>query len=149
VQVVFRPVSFMAKSAILTAHFTEPGCAPGNVQASLQGIAGQGAFNLAPIVLSFGTVAVGTDSAPATITATNFGGNPSGALAVALSGLNASQFRITGSTCNGSLPPAPPGGTCTVTVVFHPTTAGDKTASVTVSAAGGATATSNLAGSGL
>lgn len=78
------------------------------------------AFNL-------GTVAVGSSSQPAAVTFTN----PSSVSVTlgAVSGVTA-PFSISADTCSNST--VPPAATCTVTVVFSPTTADSSTAAVTV-----------------
>ncbi len=77
---------------------------------------------------------------------TNTGGVPAGsgtALAAALGGANASDFTIVTSNCAGALPG---GSTCMVVVAFAPKSAGNKTASLSVSATPGGAAVAAFSG---
>jgi hypothetical protein len=142
ISVAFKPGSPGAKSAVLTVS----GSAGESVQAALMGTGVSVGLSVDPAAPNFGSVATGSMSAPTTITVTNTGGNASGAVMASLAGTSASQWTISGNNCNGSLAPM---ATCMVTLVFAPTTIGDKTAQLVVTSAGGGTATAQLAGSGI
>ena len=94
---------------------------------------------------SFGAATVGT-TVSKTFTITNTGGVPTGTLATTLDSGVPGQFGTTADTCAGhTLAGA---ASCSVTVAFHPTTAGAKTATLTVSATPGGSAVASLSGTG-
>jgi len=80
--------------------------------------------------LVFGLQSPGTASSPQTITAQNTGSLPLSISSVALAGADLDQFRITADACSGT--PIPSGSSCSITVVFSPTTSGMKFASVLI-----------------
>jgi len=92
--------------------------------------------------LNFDSQAIGTTSAPRTILVAAVAGpnNTSATLnTITLSGVNAADFQITGSTCNVGTTLLHDGqntaqlnNTCTVTVTFSPTTDGAKTATLAI-----------------
>jgi hypothetical protein len=90
-------------------------------------------YNLAPNPLSFGNQAIGSLTSQA-ITLKNNGSSVLPVTGIALTGGNASQFSESDS-CGGSVGP---GGSCAITVVFKPTTAGAKASIITVTAGGSA-----------
>lgn len=83
---------------------------------------------LAPAALSFGSITV-----PATATGSLTLSNPGDAAlaitSVTITGLNASVFHLSANTCGSSLAA---NSSCTLSVAFTPTTAGDSTASIAV-----------------
>ena len=91
--------------------------------------------------LNFGTVDVGSQSAPQNAVVTNTSG-----VVITIGSVSppASPFFITGNSCGGVLPA---GGTCTITVVFRPTAAGGASSSITVSG-DGLSVTGSLVGVG-
>ena len=101
------------------------------------------AITLSPTSLTFTTQAVSTASAAQTITVTNSGANTLTISQVAISGDFAQS-----TTCSSANPIAP-GGSCTVTVQFLPTTTGTRTGVLTIygNVPGGQT-TANLTGTG-
>ncbi len=78
--------------------------------------------------LAFGDVRVNTASAAHTITITNAGG---AVLNVTTVSSDNAQFAISNNTCNGAAVPAN-GGTCTLDVVFTPTSTGNQSATLSV-----------------
>ncbi len=123
--------------------------APGSAATSPTGTSGAsgagvaGAFGLNPTSGNFGNVPVGTRPA-IVFTVTNF--TNSSEAPVTISGPTASQFRFGGGTCAarvGRPTPIPPAGSCTMEILFVPTSAGNKTAKLTVGVD-----TANLAGTG-
>ena len=92
---------------------------------------GAAATVVVPTGVAFGTVTQGTPSAPMTVTLTNMG---TAALnfsaAPNVTGTNAADFAITGSTCVVGTPVAANGGTCMVTLVFTPSTTAAETAAL-------------------
>jgi hypothetical protein len=107
--------------------------APGSPQ--LLGIAGAGSGPLAivsPQSLSFGNQAQNTSSIAQTITLSN-AGNQGLLLPITPqpSGPDVGQFEILGDTCpNSSTQPLPPGGSCTLGVVFAPSAIGSFQATI-------------------
>jgi alpha-tubulin suppressor-like RCC1 family protein len=119
----------------------------GALTASLTGLA------VAPAKLAlsrpqheFGGVTLGLQSAPMSITVTNTGNSPSGLPMLELAGSNAGQFSISDTSCTAPLPPM---GTCSLSVLFSPTTDGVQQATLTVSAAPGGAQDLALSGTGL
>jgi hypothetical protein len=75
------------------------------------------------------TAPVGSTSVVITFNVANSGGSPSGSLATTLGGTDANQFIITDNKC---VVPLAALGICPIQVVFSPTSAGNKTATITV-----------------
>jgi Abnormal spindle-like microcephaly-assoc'd, ASPM-SPD-2-Hydin/WD40-like Beta Propeller Repeat len=80
--------------------------------------------------LNFGTIDVGSTSAPQNAVVTN---TSNVAINIASVTPPGSPFSITGNNCIGVLPA---GASCTITVVFRPTAAGGASSSITVSGDG-------------
>ena len=130
--------------------------APGGSDSSL--LSGQvnnpGSIVSAPGNIPFGPITVSASSAAQTITVTNTGGSATGALSTALGGANAADFNIVngGNGCQGAVlaPMGSAGNTCTISVLFHPLTAGpNKAGSVTITGAPGGIAVTTLSGDGI
>jgi CSLREA domain-containing protein len=103
-------------------------------------------LGVTPTMNDFGTTTVGTPTAATQFTVTNTGLQTSGALTVALTGANASDFGITQDNCTGQTL-AGSGGNCTVSVRFAPTSAGTgKSASLAISGTPGGTPSATLSG---
>jgi photosystem II stability/assembly factor-like uncharacterized protein len=104
-------------------------------------------LTFSPPGLNYGNVPVG-DTKELTLTLRN---NTSGAVTISLvniDGLDASEFSL-GLTDTCSAATLMPGGTCDVSAVFSPTTAGPKTASLNVSSdAAGSPHSATLSGNG-
>jgi len=148
-----------ATSCSLTVHFAPT--APGPVSSTLQiaaaggstatvSLTGTGLASASlvttPTAFTFSGTLVGATSANQTFTVTNTGGVSAGsgtALAAVLGGANASDFTIVTSNCAGALPG---GSTCMVVVAFAPKSAGNKTASLSVSATPGGAAVAAFSG---
>ena len=94
----------------------------------------------------FGSVQVGHQSAAASIVVTNSGAETSGALAVSLTGADASSFGIDSDACSGHT--LSQGQTCSVAVHFLPASAGAKSGSLSVDASPGGATTVALTGAG-
>jgi hypothetical protein len=150
VGVTFRPTAVGDLGATLTAT-----AAPGGMATS--SLTGAG---LAPAPITFqnglgmnisindfgpGDTVVGMETAPVTVFVRNTGIAATGLLTTTLGGDNPVDFGIVAgtNTCMASLPA---GSTCSMQIVFKPITAGDKTASITVSAATGGVAVLLLKG---
>lgn len=102
-----------------------------------------------PTTFAFPDTTATMTSAPHTFTVTNTGTQPTGLIASALGGTDPTQFSIVTATdtCTGQAIPV--AGTCSISVVFAPTTAGAKSASLTLTATPGGTATATVSGTGL
>jgi hypothetical protein len=86
---------------------------------------------LSPGALSFGNLAVGASSAPQTETVTAQGSPVSGVTfgSAALTGPNTSDFTVQSDNCSGTTIYA---GSCQIAIVFHPSGAGSRSATVSV-----------------
>lgn len=91
---------------------------------------GAAALSASPATGSFGTVAVGSKSAPVTITVSNSGGTATGVLSASVGGSASAVFTIDSDACSGS--PLPAGQSCAVKLHFAPTAAGAQQASLGV-----------------
>ncbi|HEY0707049.1 MAG TPA: choice-of-anchor D domain-containing protein, partial [Polyangia bacterium] len=101
----------------------------------------------AETVHAFGSSNVGVATAPVQLTLRNTSAVPTGMLATTLQGANAGDFVIVpnSNTCGA---PLPGGGQCTLSVLFNPTAAGDRSAVLNVMSASGGVGTILLTGSG-
>ncbi len=143
VSVTFAPTA----GGVAHAALTVAGSPGGAVHASLLGLGvSTASLAIAPPSRAFGSVVTGTMSPVLTFTVTNQGGQVSGVPAVSLTGVNAAQFAIAGSTCTATLAP---GASCVVQIRFAPTTTGAATAAISVSATPGGTVTGDLLGGGI
>ena len=86
-------------------------------------------LTLSPSPVSFGTQAVGTTSAPMTVTVTNHGKTTVTAAGATITGANKADFAIGSNECETL---AANGGTCTITVTFTPTATGARTATLSL-----------------
>jgi subtilase family serine protease len=106
--------------------------------------AGAEAVALSASSLSFGTEAVGTQTAAKTIIVTNKGTSALTISSISVGGTSANSFSITAETCTASLAVS---GTCTFSVDFKPAVAGALAASISVVDGAGTQAVS-LSGTG-
>jgi len=108
-------------------------------------LGGQGTvpFTLSAPSLAFGSVPVNASSAPQSVTVTNKGSAALPISSITFSGTNANSFSQT-NTCGA---PVLVGLTCTISVVFKPTSTGPQTATLKV-VAPGYVHTSTLVGTG-
>jgi hypothetical protein len=103
-------------------------------------------FVVSPTALAFGNVTRNTTSAAQTVAISNTGSVVLPISSITLTGTTAGQFAKT-SNCPAQVPV---GGSCSVSVVFNPTTTGIKSASLKVTPGGGAAAKSvALSGTGI
>jgi hypothetical protein len=100
-------------------------------------------LKLAPAGAAFGAVDVGTTSPTAAFTVKNIGKTTS-AITVAIVGPDMSSF---GSA--GACPSLAAGATCTIQTSFHPTSAGAKTAQLSITGSPGGTVSAMLSGLGI
>jgi hypothetical protein len=134
--VTFSPAQLGPRSGSIMISAT-----PGGAVSLVVGGIGikEGAVNITPPSATFPATAVGGTSAATMFTVTN----PGGAAVMPTISISG-EFTQSATTCMMSLPA---GGTCTVSVVFKPTSGGLKTGSITVSA-GGSVAAATLTGTG-
>lgn len=142
VGIAFAPTTLGAATASLDVS--------GNPGGAISlGLTGNGSLpatlELSPMTQAFGSVVAGSSSAMQTFTVRNVGGTPSGVVSVTPSGTNASDFILTNG-CTGALAPM---SQCTFSLVFAPSTAGSKSATVTAQATPGGAPTASLSGTGL
>lgn len=83
-----------------------------------------GTFNLS------GTTTQGTTAAPQNLTVSNTGTGPLQVTAIAVSGLNAGDFSVSGSNCLTTAVAA--GASCTIPVTFAPLASGIRTTTLTI-----------------
>jgi hypothetical protein len=140
----FTPAGTGARPA---GSLTVSGSTGGTASVPLSGTGvANGNLTITPTTLSANGQLIGTTSGVTTFTVHNTGGVFSGIITMALTGTSASEFRITNNGCLNAMLPAT--GSCMVDVVFSPTTAGSKTASLTATASPGGTAVAALSGIG-
>src|SRR5208337_760057 len=141
--VTFTPKASGSRAASLTIT-DNAGGSPQTVGLSGTGTVSAG-VSLSPTSLSFGSQPVAT-STTQTVTLGNGGGAALSITGLAISGADAGDFAEIADTCGSSLAA---GGTCTIGVTFTPSTAGQRTAtlSITDNASGSPQAVS-LSGTG-
>jgi hypothetical protein len=109
-------------------------------------------FAVSPSSLTFAALAVGQASAAQTLTVSNTGGAPMANIGFAMTGPSASEFSCGGTICSATNCGAmlANGSSCTVQVVFSPSTAGGASATLVISSSspGVAAASVPLAGAG-
>jgi hypothetical protein len=145
ISVVFKPTSAGAKIAALNVN---GGGGAGSKSIALSGTGSTATYilSIAPEGLSFGEQSVNVASAPLPVTLTNTGSVALSITSISRTGSNANQFAHT-SDCGSSVAV---GASCTINVVFRPTSAGAKAADLTIKAGGGAgTKTAALSGTGI
>ncbi|MFO0713891.1 MAG: choice-of-anchor D domain-containing protein [Sandaracinus sp.] len=140
ISVEFRPTAEGGSSATLTV-------AGGDVSA-VATLEGNGARNaglaITPTPYNFGDAVIGMPTAPHEFTVRNTGEATSGNLDITISGLDGSQFELGADTCSGNTIAA--GATCTVEVIYNPTTSGVHMGTLQATADPGSTATAALQG---
>lgn len=137
VSVTFSPTSMGARTA--TLHVSD-GTRSVDVPLGGTGVA-PGALTLTSAAPTFADTPLGM-STSATVTVKNTGGTPFTGLTTSITGGAASDFSRNPDNCNGQGLAA--GATCTVTIRFRPTIAGPKSASFSVTATGGGSASTSF-----
>jgi PASTA domain/Abnormal spindle-like microcephaly-assoc'd, ASPM-SPD-2-Hydin len=135
ISVTFKPTSTGLKSASVTVT---AGDGAGTKLVTLSGTGVRSAFSVSPTSLAFGNVAKGRTSLNKTVTITNTGTVVLPLTSITLAGTNPYQFTQT-NNCPAQVPV---GGKCTSSVAFKPTYTGVKSANLTVTPGGGASAKS-------
>ena len=141
-QIVFSPTTGSDRPGLLTLSGSGAGS---QVTAMLDGTGVlPGALSLSTSLLNYGSLVLGTTSAPQPLMMTNSGGSY---LTLQAPVLSSAEYQISASTCGSTLNV---GASCTLSITFHPSAVVDQQATITVSASGGAVqAHATLDGSGL
>jgi hypothetical protein len=148
ITVNFLPTSAGAKTATITVTDNSNLAANSTQVVTLSGTGVIATGTLTPVSNDFGTVVQGLSTSPATLfTLTNTTAFPIKLAATPVTGVT-NQFAIVSNTCaNANL--AANSGTCTVGVIFKPTSNGIKTATLSVALPnGGVAQTAALTGTG-
>jgi len=146
VQVTFTPSGGGAKSAVLQVSSTDPVHPTQEISLS-----GTGAVPLAlatPASLNFGSLASGSTSNPQAITISNNGTANLVVSGVTRSGADTAQFSVVPGTCPSLAPTIPAGSSCTINIAFAPTSAGPKSAAISIASNAPASPTLNIPVSG-
>ncbi|HEY0785409.1 MAG TPA: choice-of-anchor D domain-containing protein [Acidobacteriaceae bacterium] len=140
-QVVFHPQQAGDRAGQLQVPDTASG---GALVATLDGTGlAPGSVSLTPGAVSFGAVPVGASSGATAVVAANAGGVMVHLQAPTASG----DYSVAAGTCGASLAP---GGTCTMQVVFSPTTTGTRHGTLSLASdAPGSPAQAALSGTGV
>jgi len=139
VNVVFTPVATGARTGTLTIFGNVSG---GQAQVSLSGIGlAPAAVTITPASLSFASTLVGATSAAQSLVVANTGGVSATMQTPFVTG----DFAVSGNSCGTSLAAQ---SSCTVTVIFTPTTSGTRSGSFGITDGAG-TQTAALVGTGL
>jgi hypothetical protein len=112
----------------------------GTMTVALSGTGVVPTYAIAPTSLAFGSQPRKTSSPPQAVTLSNTGAVDLPISSISLVGANAGHYQQS----NGCVSPITIGGSCTISVVFRPTSAGSKPATLRVTPGGGA-ATTNVA----
>jgi hypothetical protein len=142
ITVVFKPTAVGSRTGTLTV----PNSSTGNttLTATLNGTGLDTTATLTPTTATFGSIYAGGGTSTAqTFTVTN-----TSTVAITISSVKTSSNFTNTTTCSGTLAA---GATCTVSVIFAPTTSGSLTGTLTVvnSSTANATLTATLIGTGL
>jgi hypothetical protein len=142
ISVVFKPAASGSRSATLNLN-ASGGAGPQTVALTGTGVVAP--YTVSPTSLAFGSVPHGTTSGPQPVTVKNIGTVALPITSITLSGTNPKQFSQT-HTCGTSIAV---GATCTISVVFKPTSTGSMKATLNVSGGGSAgTQAVTLSGTG-
>jgi len=143
----YTSVGSMNVTPTVTTFYTLTAVGPGGsatASASVTVSVTGAAMSVSPLSKNYGSVAVGS-TATQTVTVTNTGTTELAMGALSFGGTNPSEFKLENDTA--SLATIPISGMRTVDVVFSPTSADPKSASLLVGSSGG-TATVTLSGNG-
>lgn len=145
VSVDFTPANAGTFTASLQIADNAPGT-PQTLSLSGTGTAAAPAVTFSPTALTFPSTNQGTPSAPLVLTIINSGNAALTVSSVSISGSNPSDFTFT-NNCTAAVAPA---ANCTISVVFTPAAAGQRTANLMVSDnASGSPQSLALSGSGI
>jgi hypothetical protein len=143
INVTFKPTSAGPKIALLTV--TASGGAGVKQRVLFTGNGVRVAYTLSTTSLVFGNQPLNLASSAKTITLRSTGVATLPITSIAIGGSNANQFAQT-NTCGTSLAA---GASCAIKVTFKPTGTGQKVATLSVTAGGGAAKSASLSGTGV
>lgn len=130
VTVLFKPTASGTRTATLNFSDSSDN-SPQNIVLSGLGVDSGGSTSatasVSPASISWAKVSVGNAGGPKTATITNTGDSTINFSSIAITGTDASDFAIYENACSTNLAPS---ANCVVTVLFKPTTAGTRTASL-------------------
>ena len=136
VSVVFKPTSTGLKSSTLSIPSNDPDASENPAKVALTGTGTSGGgggwdpdITVTPAALDFGSTAVGVPSLPQAVTIQNDGTGDLILRAITLTGTQFQKPLALDGCANTTLTP---GQSCTVSVVFKPTTAGAKTSKLSI-----------------
>lgn len=130
INLTFTPSATGSRTATLNVFGTV------NATTNLSGTGIAAVVSLNPTSIAFGNQTTSTSSGNTLVTLTNTGTATLTISSIALTGTNSNQFSTNGSTCGATLAAA---ASCTLNVVFSPTTIGAKSASLTFSTSAAST----------
>jgi Cep192 domain 4 len=125
INVAFRPTSTGAKEATLVVE-SDANLSP--IEVTLQGEGIAPGLSVTPSPFDFGSVQAGSKSAQRTFTVKNAGSDVAVLGAVGLAGSEPGQFKVESDACSSKSLNV--GAECSVGVVFAPTSAGEKSATL-------------------
>ncbi|HZU42630.1 MAG TPA: choice-of-anchor D domain-containing protein, partial [Terriglobales bacterium] len=143
ITVTFTPTAINKRTGAITITDNAPN-SPQSVPLSGVGTI----VSYSPKSFAFGTVSVGTQSAPQTVTLKNNSSTVTLTLGTtAITGLAKGDYVITANSCVGSVAPL---GTCSTSVAFKPTVTGKRNATLNINYTngGGSPATVSMSGTG-
>jgi len=131
--VTFAPTATIGvRSAVLTVYPAAPATP---VSVTLSGTGTGPALGVAPTTLSFLNQAINTRSRSQTVVVSNTGTAPMTINSIGLSGAGSAQFSIGSNTCGAPGASLQPATSCTVSILFRPTTYLAQTAALNVNVA--------------
>ncbi len=131
--ITFNPAAGGSPTAILTISDSSSGSPQQVTLTGTGNVPVTGGVTVNPTLLTFASTSVGSTTAGQTVTLSNSGGTAATLGAASFSGANAGDFAIASNSCGASLAAA---GTCAISVVFKPTAAGARAATLSISANG-------------
>src|SRR5579862_909158 len=124
---VFAPTAAGTRQASLI--FTDnSGQSPASVSLSGTGTVASSTATVDPSSLFFSATNLGSTSPAQTVTLRNGGAAAISSISTSITGTNASDFVLSGSSCGASLAPS---SSCTVNIAFAPSAAGPRSATLT------------------
>ena len=124
IKVTFTPAALGSRTAALSV--ADNACmSPQTIALSGKGTE----ITMSPSPVSFGSEAVGTTSAPMTVTVTNHGTTAVKVTSTTITGADKGDFVITSNTCTTI---SASGGTCAITITFTPAASGARTATLSL-----------------
>lgn len=128
VTIAFTPTASGTRAATLA--FNDPGFNSSGVSLSGEVTGKVSSLTISPATLSFAAMDISSASAAQTVTLESDGTTTISINSVALSGTDQADFSIASNTCGASLPGS---SSCTIGIVFKPTAAGPRSATLTIS----------------